>query len=300
MCLSHRGDWTWTCLCTKGRHCCKTEIMSIKEPNAESQNHLCWKKPLRSLGPTINQTLPGPTLLCIRLTSKSWEKFLKVGKFLPTLTLTSPPCTQEWMCRRRWYHHRQMQTGGKLLEIFLGSSLLRKEHFCTLALFKEFLQFLDVSLTGLWFPQLWEEGETLPLTLNPPVTQKKHWASSRMGDGIFKWPLWTGTSEQLLPKQIVMIPSPPINPFPFNFPWMSRGCSYPGTLKEQGGLEIQVLSAKMQQFFRSSGQELSGLESRLPSHNKSWFQQWVSWQSLGIIARNDGFKESKIKRARFI
>lgn len=127
----------------------------------------------------MNSTLPGPALLCIQLTSNSWEKFLKVGKFLRKLALTSPTCTRKWMFRRRWYNHRQMQTGGKLLEKFLGSSLLRKEHSWTLPHFTESLQFLDFSLMGLWFPQLREEGKTLPLTgiiyslcINPPVTQK--------------------------------------------------------------------------------------------------------------------------------
>lgn len=63
-----------------------------------------------------------------------------------------------------------------VLETFLGSSLLRKEHSCALAHSKELLQFLDFSLVGLWLPQLWEEGNNTAFNWHDLFTVYKPWS----------------------------------------------------------------------------------------------------------------------------
>lgn len=57
------------------------------------------------------------------------------------------------------------------------------------------------------------------------------------------------------------------------------------------------LSAKIQQFVSLLGQELLWPASRLHWRNKGWSKQGATWQSLRVIARNDGFKQSKKKKA---
>lgn len=85
ICLSLRVGLDMKLPRTKWRHCCNIGIMTIKEP--------------------------GLTLLCIQLASKSCVG--SPGKLLRKLSPTSPSYTRQWLFRKSWYNHRQMETKGK-------------------------------------------------------------------------------------------------------------------------------------------------------------------------------------------
>lgn len=57
--------------------------MSIKEPDPESQNHLGWKRPLRTLGPTTAKSSPA-------LHSADFQKLGKVSESWKTPQKADP------------------------------------------------------------------------------------------------------------------------------------------------------------------------------------------------------------------